>query len=65
MTPQSVPSLITSATLLPSGSSARTKPTPARGTLSHTSPLARALFGKEFGDTVKVAQSEAEIVEIA
>src|SRR6516165_2657032 len=38
---------------------------PARGTLSHASPLARALFGKELGDTVKVAQSEAEIVEIA
>jgi transcription elongation GreA/GreB family factor len=38
---------------------------PARGTLSHVSPLARALFGKELGDTVKVAQSEAEIVEIA
>jgi transcription elongation GreA/GreB family factor len=38
---------------------------PARGTLSQVSPLARALFGKEPGDTVKVAQSEAEIVEIA
>jgi transcription elongation GreA/GreB family factor len=38
---------------------------PARGTLSHVSPLARALFGKELGDTAKVAQSEAEIVEIA
>ena len=38
---------------------------PARGTLSHPSPLARALFGKELGDTVKVAQSEAEIVAIA
>ena len=38
---------------------------PARGTLTHVSPLARALFGKELGDTVKVAQSEAEIVEIA
>lgn len=38
---------------------------PARGTLSHASPLARALFGKELGDTVKVAQSEAEIVAIA
>ena len=38
---------------------------PAQGTLSHVSPLARALFGKEVGDTVKVANSQAEIVEIA
>ena len=38
---------------------------PARGTLSHVSPLARALFGKQVGDTIEVAQSEAEIVEIA
>ena len=38
---------------------------PARGTLSHVSPLARALFGKQVGDSVKAGQSEAEIVEIA
>jgi transcription elongation GreA/GreB family factor len=38
---------------------------PAHGTLSHASPLARALFGKQVGDTVEVAQKEAEIVEIA
>jgi transcription elongation GreA/GreB family factor len=38
---------------------------PAHGTLSHVSPLARALFGKEVGDTVEVANSQAEIVEIA
>src|SRR5262244_1123332 len=38
---------------------------PARGTLSHVSPLARALFGKQVGDTIEVAQSEAEIVELA
>src|SRR5258708_149531 len=38
---------------------------PARGTLSHVSPLARALFGKQVGDTIEVAQKEAEIVEIA
>jgi transcription elongation GreA/GreB family factor len=38
---------------------------PAHGTLSHVSPLARALFGKEAGDTVEVANSQAEIVEIA
>jgi hypothetical protein len=38
---------------------------PAHGTLSHVSPLARALFGKQVGDTVEVANSQAEIVEIA
>jgi transcription elongation GreA/GreB family factor len=38
---------------------------PARGTLSHAAPLARALFGKQVGDSVQAGQSEAEIVEIA
>jgi transcription elongation GreA/GreB family factor len=38
---------------------------PAHGTLSHVSPLARALFGKEVGDTVKAGSSEVEILEIA
>jgi transcription elongation GreA/GreB family factor len=38
---------------------------PARGTLSHSAPLARALFGKSVGDVVKAGQSDAEIVEIA
>lgn len=38
---------------------------PARGTLSHASPLARALFGKQVGDTIQVGHSQAEIVEIA
>jgi transcription elongation GreA/GreB family factor len=38
---------------------------PARGTLSHAAPLARALFGKSVGDVVKAGQSDAEIVEIA
>jgi transcription elongation GreA/GreB family factor len=38
---------------------------PAHGTLSHVSPLACALFGKQVGDTVEVANSKAEIVEIA
>ena len=38
---------------------------PAHGTLSHVSPLARALFGKQVGDAIEVAQKEAEIVEIA
>jgi transcription elongation GreA/GreB family factor len=38
---------------------------PAHGTLSHVSPLACALFGRQVGDTVEVAKSKAEIVEIA
>ena len=38
---------------------------PARGTLSHISPLARALFGKQVGDTIQAGQSDAEIVAIA
>ena len=37
---------------------------PAGGTLSHASPLARALFGKQVGDTIQVGHSEAEIVDI-
>ena len=37
---------------------------PAQGTLSHASPLARALFGKKIGDAVRAGQSDAEIVEI-
>jgi transcription elongation GreA/GreB family factor len=37
---------------------------PARGTLSHAAPLARALFGKSVGDVVQAGQSEAEIVEV-
>lgn len=38
---------------------------PERGTLSHVSPLARALMGKEVGDVVRVGDSEIEIVAIA
>jgi transcription elongation GreA/GreB family factor len=38
---------------------------PAAGTVSYVSPLARALSGKSLGDTIKVAGSEAEIVEIS
>jgi len=38
---------------------------PAHGTLSHVSPLARALFGKQVGDSIQAGQSEAEIVAIA
>lgn len=37
---------------------------PAAETLSYVAPLARALIGKEVGDTVKVGQSEAEILQI-
>jgi transcription elongation GreA/GreB family factor len=37
---------------------------PARGTISHVSPLARALFGKRVGDVIQAGQSEAEIVKI-
>jgi transcription elongation GreA/GreB family factor len=37
---------------------------PARGTISHVSPLARALFGKAVGDVVSVGRGEAEIRRI-
>jgi transcription elongation GreA/GreB family factor len=37
---------------------------PARGTISHVSPLARALFGKAVGDVVSVGKGEAEITRI-
>jgi transcription elongation GreA/GreB family factor len=37
---------------------------PSRGTLSHISPLAKALIGKEKGDEVTVGGSRAEIIEI-
>ncbi len=37
---------------------------PKAGTLSHVSPLARALAGKSVGDTVPVADGAAEIVAI-
>jgi len=37
---------------------------PARGTLSHVSPLARALFGKTVGDSVELAGGEVEILAI-
>ena len=38
---------------------------PEKGTLSHISPLARALLGKEVGDSVRVAAHEFEISKIA
>lgn len=37
---------------------------PAKGTLSHASPLARALFGKSVGDTVRAGAHELDILEI-
>jgi transcription elongation GreA/GreB family factor len=38
---------------------------PSTGTISHVSPLARALFGKAVGDVVRAGQGEAEIKAIA
>lgn len=38
---------------------------PARGTISHVSPLARALMGKTVGDGVEAGATEAEIIAIA
>jgi transcription elongation GreA/GreB family factor len=38
---------------------------PARGTISHASPLARSLFGKGIGDVVRAGAGDAEITEIA
>jgi transcription elongation GreA/GreB family factor len=37
---------------------------PAKGTISHASPLARALFGKAAGEVIAIAGGEAEILEI-
>jgi|SRR5581483_590452 len=37
---------------------------PSRGTISHVSPLARALFGKSVGETAEVAGGAAEILAI-
>ena len=37
---------------------------PAKGTLSHSSPLARALMGKKVGDVVPAGRDEAEILAI-
>jgi transcription elongation GreA/GreB family factor len=38
---------------------------PAEGTLSHASPVARALMNKSVGDVVQAGSGEAEIVAIA
>jgi transcription elongation GreA/GreB family factor len=37
---------------------------PSRGTISHVSPLARALFGKRVGERVNAGNSDAEIRNI-
>jgi transcription elongation GreA/GreB family factor len=37
---------------------------PSRGSISHVSPLARALFGKSVGDLVQAGHGEAEILAI-
>lgn len=37
---------------------------PAKGSISYVSPLAQALLGRQIGDTIAVAQSEAEITRI-
>jgi transcription elongation GreA/GreB family factor len=37
---------------------------PAKGSISHVSPLARAMLGKSVGDVVKAGQHEAEITSI-
>ena len=37
---------------------------PAQGSISHVSPLARALIGKSDGDTVRAGRDEAEITAI-
>jgi len=37
---------------------------PAKGTLSYVSPLARALVGRAVGDTVRVGDGEAEVLEV-
>jgi transcription elongation GreA/GreB family factor len=38
---------------------------PARGTVSHVAPLARALLGRQVGDAVQAGATDAEIVSIS
>jgi transcription elongation GreA/GreB family factor len=38
---------------------------PSRGSISHVSPLARAMFGKRVGDLVRAGDAEAEILGIS
>jgi transcription elongation GreA/GreB family factor len=37
---------------------------PAKGSISHTSPLARAMLGKSVGDVVRAGNDDAEITSI-
>jgi transcription elongation GreA/GreB family factor len=37
---------------------------PAKGSISHVSPLARAVLGKRVGDTVRAGKDDAEIIAI-
>jgi transcription elongation GreA/GreB family factor len=37
---------------------------PAKGSISHVSPLARSMFGKRVGDVVRAGNGEAEITSI-
>jgi transcription elongation GreA/GreB family factor len=37
---------------------------PAKGSISHVSPLARSMFGKRVGDVVRAGHGEAEIIRI-
>jgi transcription elongation GreA/GreB family factor len=37
---------------------------PSRGTISYVSPLARALMGKQVGDTAQVGKSNREVLGI-
>lgn len=37
---------------------------PAKGSVSHVSPLARAVLGKQVGDEVRIAHQTAEIVAV-
>jgi transcription elongation GreA/GreB family factor len=37
---------------------------PARGSISHVSPLARAMYGKSVGDVVQAGAGKAEIIRI-
>jgi transcription elongation GreA/GreB family factor len=38
---------------------------PAHGTLSHVSPVARALMGRQIGEVIRAGNSDAEIVGIS
>ena len=37
---------------------------PAQGSVSHVSPLARAVLGRQIGDEVRIAGQTAEIVAV-